>query len=165
VRFLSELGKIGPYAPVRARVARRWEVATVSTPEMRISPTWAGLRSLVSDSRSTWNVVYSRVAGSVPVEELTELAPIDGGLPLAAIRCEIDVSTPGAMALTIEPEGLVAGELNGIELRSGTNQFELPVGKHAVTLLLRKSPRAGVLRCELGDVAGSRAQAQFTNGK
>ena len=58
VRFLSELGKPGPYAPSTARIARRWETVE-PTKEAWTTLYTKGFAAMATDKELTWWPVYA----------------------------------------------------------------------------------------------------------
>jgi hypothetical protein len=161
VRFLSELGKVGPYAVSKARVARRVEVLA-NTPENV---------TLVGDGKSFdpaavpdagWTSVYSTVAGDVPVASIPVVESKAG--PVRVVRAEAEVAIGGKVEL------VAAGPIEKVwidgqpQAVSEKVTLELAQGVHTITLLVRDEP-SGKLRLELADVPGSGAQLQFIGGK
>ncbi len=99
VRFLSELGKVGPYAIGQERVARRWQTLAW-TPEahQRLNRTSYDTAA-TADPALTWTPAYSRVAGDLPVEELPRFVVHRELPPASFVRCEVEVVAPGVVRL------------------------------------------------------------------
>ena len=170
VRFLSELGKPGPYAAVTARIVRRWETLQPTndtyTRLYRTSDT-----QVISDDRGlVWVPAYSAVAGSLPVRDVLDFTMKErlgeAARKVGFLRCRVNVTTAGAIGLAVGDTGglQVWVDNKPVDVRD-RQELTLPVGEHAITvsvnLLTRKTP----VRLELYDVAGSAAQAQFQSGK
>lgn len=170
VRFLSELGKPGPYAAVTARIVRRWETLQPTnesyTRLYRTSDT-----QVISDDRGVqWVPVYSTVGGGLPPRDVLDFTMKErlgeAARKVGFVRSGLTVTTAGSIGLQIaDVEGLqmwIDGKPVPVQPRM---ELPLEVGDHRITfsvnLLTRKSP----VRLELVDVAGSPAQAQFTGGK
>ncbi|MFM7540705.1 MAG: PVC-type heme-binding CxxCH protein [Planctomycetota bacterium] len=67
VRFLSELGKSGPYAPVTRPVIRTWQ-ALEDSPAARA---WLGRASQATPPANLkWRPAYSMVSGELPLDDL-----------------------------------------------------------------------------------------------
>lgn len=67
VRFLSELGKAGPYAPVTRPIVRSWQ-ALEDTPAARA---WLARASTATPPANLkWMPVISKVSGELPLEDL-----------------------------------------------------------------------------------------------
>jgi putative heme-binding domain-containing protein len=167
-RFLAELGK-GPYLVSPNRVVRRWQTLQ-PTP-----PTWTalytqGYAAAVTGPEATWQPLYARVSGDVPLEELTRLEMKKPGteekFPIAFVRCEIDVTAAGPVRLRVNgAEGLslwAGGEPAALK---ATTDLTLPVGTHTLTFLVDLAARKSPLRLEVEDVPGSSGRAGPLGGK
>jgi len=149
VRFLSELGKVGPYAVGQTPVARRWEVLTGAA---------NGSYDPSADD-AKWTSVYSTVGGNLPVAAVA--ASTSGE---RVVRCQLDVAKAGQVELRL------AGPIERIWLdgkpleRADVLTLDLSPGVHTLAMTVRDEPNAH-LRAELAEVAGSTAQVQFLGGK
>ena len=100
VRFLSELGKVGPYSVSKARLVRRWQVLT-PTPAAKELVRRNGLGAAASDDPSLiWEPAYTTVAAVLPVTALARLDPRKQEL-VAVVRCQLDVTTAGKVRLKL----------------------------------------------------------------
>ncbi len=157
VRFLSELGKLGPYAvSPQARPARRWEAAT--------PPAEPNLSAIVSNPASLWVPAYSTVAGVVPLADLPVIVVREESFVLA--RTTVEVASPGLVRLAITPRIAtvwVDGRRVPAPSASGTD-VDLAAGPHSIALAV---PVEGVpsIRLEIQDANGSPAQARPSLGK
>ena len=158
-RFLSELGKIGPYAVGKARVVRRWQTVAPTVASQSRGPS-----EILKQANLPWQTIYSTVSGSLPLDGL----PVHqtGADSFSLLRVDLDVSTPGAAALQLSSiEGLQIW-LDGTALKPQTLlPVELTSGPHQLVFSIPANQRSGVLRVELQDVMGSAAQVQFVTGK
>ena len=172
VRFLSELGKVGPYAIGQERVVRRWQILQpTQTATHRFRRTQYG-SAATDDDAFAWDSVYSTVAGKLPTADLQshKFAPRVWKTKFqdvtSFVRFELEVTTAGKVDLAFgSPAGLqmwVDGKPVNVSPRT---TIDLSTGKHRVTLAvnLTKLPRG--LRVELLDSPGSNAQAQIVGGK
>ncbi|MCY2966681.1 MAG: sorbosone dehydrogenase, partial [Planctomycetota bacterium] len=100
VRFLSELGKLGPYAPSQARVARRWQGLDPATPGLR-DLLIAAPATVVSRQDLVWSPVYTRVAGELPLPDLPVVIYPIGGVKANFARTQVEVTTGGKVALKL----------------------------------------------------------------
>ena len=101
IKFLSVLGKVGPYAAGKAPVARRWQVLSVPAELPLGRPEDAD--RLVADRSLTWTPAYSLVSGFLPVADIPALvAP----RPYRLARFQVEVTTPGVVRLAVMPRGL-----------------------------------------------------------
>jgi putative heme-binding domain-containing protein len=161
VRFLSELGKPGPYGPSATPVVRRWRVLDVAAAKS-VAQDPAVLASPVGAPSLRWFPAYSLVSGDLPPDAL----PAADGTNAAFARCEIDVTAPGRIALGVGPiTGLklwVDGQPKTIE---DEVELDLPRGVHVLTFQVdRAARRKEPLRVELHEVPGSNGAAQPVGG-
>ncbi|MFP6768337.1 MAG: sorbosone dehydrogenase, partial [Planctomycetaceae bacterium] len=161
-RFLSVLGKPGPYAVSRRRVARRWQ-ALSDTPQarFRLRRTRDG-QAATADPAFRWEPRYATVAGVVPLDDLPVL--VVGKRRLSFARCEIEVITAGRVAIAVgETAGLSAWLGDEPLTLESVTQRELPVGRHRLTLAIDPADRSTPLHLEL--VETTTANARFVTGK
>ncbi len=165
VRFLSELGKIGPYSVSKARLVRRWQTLE-DTPSTRALLT-QGLNSVVKDEPAlTWEPAYSTVRGSLPVRELPRLAVGQGRMPLAVVRFQLEITTAGPVLLRLGPDqGLTMWVNQRPTPVEETMILDLPIGLHTITLGLDLSVKREEIRCEIEDQPGSPARVRVVGGK
>jgi len=165
VRFLSELGKLGPYAPSTARVARRWQALDPRTPglsELLI----AAPATVVTREDLTWGPAYSRVSGDLPVGDLPVVVYPIGGVQAGFARTEIEVTTGGPVKVRWND---IAGLSLWVDGRPVPMERELTLdlapGRHRLVVRVERAARTGEVRLELADLPGSPAQARFAAGK
>lgn len=165
VRFLSELGKLGPYAPSPIRVARRWQALDPNTPglaEILISAP-AGI---VNRRDLVWSPFYSSVSGDLPLADPPVVTYPIGGVKAVIVRAQLEVTSAGQV-------GFAVPAIDGLsmwvdESPVPVNQhvsIDLKPGIHTVTLRAELATRKSALRIELEDVAGSPAQVRWVSGK
>jgi hypothetical protein len=160
VRFLSELGKPGPYAPSPAMLVRRWRVLPAKAAEkLLVDPT--PLASTASAAKLPWLPAYSLVGGELPPDAMAS-----EGQQMAFVRGEIEVTTPGRIGLHI-------GETRGLSMwvdevpidAKGEVEIDLPAGVHALTFKIDVGERGQGLRVEVRDVPGSGGHARPVGGR
>lgn len=164
VRFLSELGKVGAYAPSKARLVRRFEALDV-VPANKAILGDAGLGPAVADAPGlVWGPVYGTVAGLLPCSDLPR-HPARDRAQVAVVRFRLDVTTGGPVRFVFnDTEGLFAW-LDGKPTPVPADLvWDVKPGAHVVTLTVRPERRAP-LRVELEDVTGSTARATLVGGK
>lgn len=165
VRFLSELGKVGPYAPSQARVARRWQALDPATP--RLSDI------LISEPASVptredlaWTPVYSEVSGNLPFTDLPVVVYPIGGVRTHLLRTEVEVTTPGTLGLRINDTTGVSVWIDGRPLTPEQEMSaELSRGRHTILLRVELAQRNQPVRLELFDLPNSPAIGRFVTGK
>ena len=169
VRFLSELGKIGPYAVQKARVMRRWQVLEMN-PEAVQSWRRTSLDATILEPSLTWTPAYSMVSGLLPLDAIPASPRVTNGfydLPSVSIaRGQVDVSTGGPIRLVFNGvEGLTLW-VDGARLEVHDETIvTLEPGVHTLTLAVDRGKRREGLRITLDDAAGSAARAQMVLGK
>ena len=153
VRFLSELGKVGPYSIGKARVIRRWQML------QPVDATVEGARTLITQP------VYTTVAGILPLSDLRTVSRPQLG-EVSEVTAEFDVTTPGAVELQFNSvEGLTFFLDRQPVAVADKVQLDLTAGAHQFTVLVNRAQRKQPLKAELQDVAGSMAQVQILSGK
>jgi putative heme-binding domain-containing protein len=166
VRFLSELGKPGPYAIRATPAIQRWrflgnipEALSDSVPD----PTVFRDQVLQSDP-ARWSTVYAKVSGSLPLDEL--LAP--PGSKVLYLQGELNVSAAGAVKIQL-------GSLEGAQLwiddvRAPAQAAEftttLSPGRHTITLRVDTTNRSSrEVMVEVEKPSGSPAEFTVVGGR
>jgi putative heme-binding domain-containing protein len=170
VRFLSELGKVGPYSVSKARLARRWQV---------LEPTREAYHHLIStriasvtttNSALLWTPAYSRVAGDLPLDALPRFTfgKPQGEQPdvLGFARCQIDVSTGGTIKVRLNSAtGLTLWlDAEPAESKAETT-VSLKPGLHTLTFAVDLAQRHDSARCQFDEAPGSTVRFSVVTGK
>jgi putative heme-binding domain-containing protein len=169
VRFLSELGKIGPYAVSKARLMRRWQVLEMNAEAIQALRR-TSLDATIAEPSLTWTPAYSTVAGLLPLEAIPASPPVTNGffdLPAVSIaRGQLDVSTGGDLRLLFGgAEGLTLWvDGSRLPVRDDTT-LALAPGVHTLSVAIDRSKRSEGLKVTLEDVPESPARAQLVLGK
>jgi putative heme-binding domain-containing protein len=164
IRFISELGKPGPYAVQTVPAIQRWRVLLNPSPELTDSvPHLEQIRQLVLDSSpDAWGTVYGQVAGILPLEELRK-----GNQPAVVILCgEVQVNEAGKIAVRVHTTETAQVWVDA-EAFESQGQFEVSLapGRHQVLVRVEISDRpAPELKIELTRPAGSAAQFEIVGG-
>ena len=169
VRFLSELGKIGPYAVSKAQLMRRWQVLEMNG-EAVTALRRTSLDAAIIEPSLVWSPAYSTVAGVLPLDAIPASPGVTNGffdLPAVGVaRGQIDVSTGGAVKLSFGGvEGLTLWVDGARVLAQEEMVLTLAPGVHTLTLAVDRTKRREGLRVNLEEVAGSPARAQVVLGK
>jgi putative heme-binding domain-containing protein len=170
VRFLSELGKVGPFQVGKERVVRRWQV--LEPAREAFTPLYReGVAVAASDGAwQTWSPTYSNVAGSLPVAEVPMFRMRRGlegdTLLVGVVRCQLEVTTPGRVKLLVNSVDGIRVWLGGtpVEVRREI-ELDLKPGLHTLTFGLDLGKRREALRVEIADAKGSPAQVRVVGGK
>jgi putative heme-binding domain-containing protein len=165
-RFLSELGKVGPYAPSKARVVRRWQLIEGTPQNMGLARTTRLAAAAEPTNGFAWSPMYSKVSGDLPINELPKLVVWNGNDPLAVVRFQLDVTTAGAAKLRFNNAAGLTLFVDGkpVEPKAET-PLDLKTGTVTVTVVVDRAKRTDDLRVELDDVAGSPARVAVVGGK
>jgi putative heme-binding domain-containing protein len=163
VRFLAELGKVGPYAVSKARLVRRWQVLE-PTPEAR-QPLQGGAAP-GNDPAFTWSPAYSQVSGTLPPDAVPAMEVTKGNGPVGYVRCQLDVTTGGKVNLLLNAAAGLTLWVDGVPVEAKEQTaLDLAAGVHTLTFALDLGRRREGLRCELDDVPGSGARVAIVGGK
>jgi putative heme-binding domain-containing protein len=170
VRFLTELGKIGPYAISKDRMLRCWQVLT-PTSEARRLLNRTSLDAAINDNNSlVWSPLYTTVAGLLPLGELPAVGRGAGRPPIVLARSQLDVSHPGRVKLRFNSALGLTFWMDGRRIEPTADRADelicdLATGLHTLTVAVLPARREQAIRCTLDDVAGSGAQARVVLGK
>jgi putative heme-binding domain-containing protein len=170
VRFLSELGKVGPYAPGNARVVRRWQALEPTREAYQLLTRTSYTSAAGSEPSLTWVPAYSRVAGDLPLEGLPRLAirkPVSEDKDVTTfVRCQLEVTSGGKIRLRLNS---VKGLLLWLDGAPVTAKEETVVdvapGLRTLTFAIDLNQRREGLRSELDDAPGSAARVRIIGGK
>ncbi len=166
VRFLSELGKVGPYAVGKARLVRRWQ-ALEAMPENVQVLVREGIGAAGADRQSlVWGPAYATVAGLLPPADLPAIAGVPGMGRVAVVRCQLEASAGGPVRLHFNgAQGLTLWlDRKAVEPREKL-ELNLAPGLHTLTVAIDLGRRKEALRCEVEDVPGSPARINPVGGK
>jgi putative heme-binding domain-containing protein len=165
VRFLSELGKEGDYKIKRETTIRRWRVLNydkaLDGPMNRDG--WRALGQ--PHSEFPWTPAYTLVDGQLPAADVPKLKVFVHSM--SAAQCEIEVTTPGQIGLRLNDATamhLFVGDKE-LPLEKNQAQFELPAGKHTLTLAWDHTVRtAPFLQADLYEPTAKAAHVQPVGG-
>ena len=167
VRFLSELGKPGPYAI-------RTDAGDPALAGAQIGPAAAGrIRPRAEIFRDQvlgappdrWAAVYAKVAGSLPLDEAARAA---GGGQVLYLQGELDVTALGAIRISPAFPEAIRFWIDDVAAPIGTREFTASVtpGRHAVTVRVEIAERSHhVLRIEVDKPADSTVEFTVVGGK
>jgi putative heme-binding domain-containing protein len=167
VRFLSELGKVGPYALGPQRVVRRWQALEPTREAWTFLHLGGGLATPVKDERGLqWNSVYSTVSGILPLADVPSFALGKDKHAVSLVRCHVDVTTAGPFLVRLNsPKGLKLWIDQTPAPVKETLELNLPIGTHTLTFVIDRDERREGLRCEVKDKPGSLARVRVVAGK
>ncbi len=144
VKFLSVLGKPGPYAINNRLTAQRFWLLTDQQIRKDLAKAEEGKleSSLASLSKIVYEPRLALVDGRLPK---AEIVPADVQLPII-LRFDFKVTVAGALGIRVEPASDVQLVINGQSLSpSGQQAIDLPAGDHSAFLIYeRNAPTADI---------------------
>ncbi len=146
-KFISELGKPGPYAVNQAKTIQRWRLLRKPPPELTSEvPHLEHIRQFVLGSQPTdWEPAYGRVAGALPLDELR---PGDKGdktdkPTVLILQGEINVSAAGRATVLITSTETLQSWFDADSFDTKKQfEVELTPGRHVITLRVEVSTGA-----------------------
>ena len=144
-KFVSVLGKPGPYANDESPVIRKWAVASSESAKI---PT----------REESWQTAYSLVNGNLPDHEL-------GNLKMAFARGFVEVRASGPIQLKLNGTQGLRLWLDDKEIKDLSSAFELRPGTRRFTFSIdREARKSKGLRVELTPAPASEARFQPKGG-
>lgn len=165
-KFLSELGKVGPYGPNPARIVRKWEyVDGTGTNTERMRRTRIAVAA-EKENGLAWTPMYSKVAGELPIAELPKYSVWQNTEPQSVIRCHLDVTAAGKVGFKLNDATGLTVFVDGKPVTPKAEfEVDVPTGQIAVTMIVDRLKRTGDVKLELTDVPGSPARVKVVGGK
>ncbi len=166
VRFISELGKPGPYAIRDAPTIQRWRLMSPVPEDLaRDIPDAGAFVAKVRDSDpSAWVAAYGLATGEIPIDEFSRLAKSN----ILYLRGEIEVSAGGELTVDKGSHHGVIGWLDDEPFGHPGRQFAWKVtpGKHTITLRVdpSESKFAGA-KVTIAKAPGSSAEFVVVGGR
>lgn len=164
IRFISELGKPGPYAVRTPTALQRWQVMLQPPTELTAEvPHLEHIRQhILGSSPESWGPAYGRISGVLPLNELRK----DEQPTVLLLRGELQVSEAGSVGVKIsstEPcQAWLDSTAFGIQKEFETT---LEPGRHQVILRVEVSTNeAPELKVEFSRPEGSTAQFEVVGG-
>ncbi len=163
-KFVSELGKPGPYGIRKDPSIQRWRMLRKPAKELTEDvPHLEHIRQFVLGSQpDEWSSAYGKVAGALPLEELRQ-----GKTPTVLIlQGEVQVNEPGKVAFKIQSTEKVQVWVDA-EAHEGKTEIESPLeaGRHVITVRVELSGRdAPELKVDVLKPSDSTAQFEVIGG-
>jgi putative heme-binding domain-containing protein len=160
VRFLSELGKVGPYAVSKARLVRTWQVLEPTSQAQGLLQSTRFAVAAGNHPALTWTPAYSTVSGVLPLEAVPTLQfhkwMRNESDFFGFARCRLDTAQPTDLRLRLNMPGGLQLWLDGAPVESHEEiSLRLTAGAHTLLIVLDRSQRKESLRCEIFDAPGS----------
>jgi putative heme-binding domain-containing protein len=165
VRFLSELGKPGPFAIKTTPTIQRWRVLKPVPEELvQAVPDAEAFRAQVLNADpSRWLPAYAKVAGGLPLADLTA----ETGGKVLYLQGEIDVSAAGPVLVHLDSaEGVHAWLDDKPMPTEATFTADLTSGRHTLTLRVDTAARSSSqVRVEVSRGEGSAVEFAVVGGR
>jgi len=165
-KFLSELGKLGPYSLSKARVIRRWQ-ALLPTPDGLALIRRSRVASVAeNDPAYQWESRYVMVSGDLPLDAIPSFAVWKDTASLSVVRTQLDVTTAGKIKLKLNSAAGVSMYVgaNPVEIQNET-VLDLKTGVQTLLFAIDLSKRKEPLHAEIEDVTDSAARVTVVGGK
>ncbi|MEM7391799.1 MAG: HEAT repeat domain-containing protein, partial [Verrucomicrobiota bacterium] len=166
VRFLSELGKSGPYQVSPARLVRTWQVLGRGK-EVNDDVRHTGTHHITEENPLfTWNPAYSRVNGDLHIAKLDQHYYINAKT-WSFVRFRINVLKAGKALFRINDTAGLEGWIGTKKFEIAQNSLvEVPAGEHVVSIGVVGAERNWKpLRIELAESPDADAQVDVIGGK
>jgi putative heme-binding domain-containing protein len=164
-KFLSELGKPGPYAIPKVPAIQRWRVLREPAAELLADPTNVELLRvhLLAAPADAWSVAYGMVNGTLPLAELRS----SDGPALLYLQGEVNVTTGGEVQFRVQSTEAALTWIDAEPFESAREvATKLSPGRHTITLRIELSDRPEPkLRVEVARPEGSIAQLDVVGGQ
>lgn len=163
-KFVSDLGKAGPYEIPKTPTIQRWRLLQNPPPELTADvPHLEHIRQFVLGSQpNEWISVYGKVAGVLPLEELR----VGGNPTVLILQGEVEVTAEGKVGLSINSTEKTQVWVDA-EAFETQKKFEvsLAAGRHKITLRVEVSDREHPeLKVELTKPDGTAVQFDIVGG-
>lgn len=166
VRFLSELGKVGPYSVGQKRMVRRWQVLQNTSPAVELLRRTLVGTAATEQKEFAWGSAYSTVAGLLPLDGLPTIDVSAAGSQLTIARLQLAVASVGSTALRFDSlQGLAVWVDGQPREPSELLPIDVTPGTVTITVVVDRAQRQGPLSCELVDPAENAANVQIVAGK
>jgi putative heme-binding domain-containing protein len=154
VRFLSELGKPGPYAIKSVPTIQRWRVLKTAPED---------IAGVLGADPGQWSPAFALAAGNLPISEIAA----SSGSKIPIIQGEIAVSAAGPVVFRFNGSKGLTAWLDDRPLPAGDSPTaEVSEGAHKLTLKVDTEARGGLpIRVEVAKPEGSSAEFSVVGGR
>jgi putative heme-binding domain-containing protein len=164
VKFVSELGKPGPYGITKTSVVQRWRVMDQPPSELLDDvPHLEHIRQLVLSSQPEhWTSAYSMVSGRLPLSDL----PVGTQSTVFILQAEVQVNEAGTLTFTVSTDAKYQLWIDD-QMGEAKERFDttLATGRHTLTIRLEVAEgRPGELKVEITKPDSSSAQFEIVGG-
>lgn len=161
-RFISELGKPGPYGLRTAHTIQRWKNLRDLPSSLKEGiPNRELVRDLLLNGRpEAWELVFSKVNGTLPLDELAKPG-------VHYLQAEIDVTQPGPVEILVDATSPVTFWVDEESFEKQNRAVvELTPGRHRLTMRVTNGTSApDTLRVEVRKPSDSRVGFEVVQGE
>ena len=169
VRFISELGKPGPYAIRTVPAIQRWRVMQEVPTELAATvPDAAKFKQGVLDAADdAWKPAYGKVSGELPLAEIVPANSSAGSPVVLYLFGEIDVTEAGELELVVSGPPKSNVWLDATSLgEAGQLKTRVEAGQHKIILRVSVEPTsAATVKVEFAKPAGSTVEFSVVGGR
>jgi len=168
IRFVSELGRPGPYSVQAVPRVQRWQQLLQAKVKLTDeAPSLDQIRELLLDNRQEdWTSVYGRVAGELPLADLI-FNDANSRPKSVILRGELQVNEAGELGVNVKAPGKMQAWLNDLPLLGDTPwTTRLESGRHWLTVWveLPEEP-GGTVLAEFSRPEGTTVQFEVVGGQ
>jgi putative heme-binding domain-containing protein len=165
VRFLSELGKPGPFAIRATPSIQRWRCLKPVPDELAraVPDTGTFKAQLLGVDPDRWLPAYGKVGGGLPLDEVSAAT----GGKTVYLQGEVDVSTAGTVTFRLDSDQGVHAWVDDKAVATGPSvSAPLEVGRHKLTLRIDTAAHKGSdVKVEVTKSEGSPVEFAVVGGR
>ena len=152
LRFLSELGKPGPYAIHTTPTIQRWRM---------LKPVPSSPDEALKADATHWLPAYALVPGTLPLDEFAAQA----GSPVLYLRGDVNVTAAGPVEFRLGSTDGLSAWIDGKPVEGASVALDLEPGVHTLTLRVDTAARKAPLKVEVAKPEGSSAEFTVVGGR
>ncbi|MBI1323511.1 c-type cytochrome [bacterium] len=166
MRFLTELGKLGPYAFPKERIARHYQVLEADnesrTALSRLSHGAIARGDAAEAKNLHWRPAYARVAGELPMSDVPIVAA-QSRAPARFVRFSFEAKSAGDVILKLSGNEGVQVWLDGVAVNAAPEtKLSVQPGRRTVVVATDPEKPSQNLKIEISD--SSTAQVELPTG-
>jgi len=156
-KFLTELGKPGAFSMAQSVAVRRYRALDAISDAMASASVGELPKLLSSGAQLAWVPAFAEVSGQLPLAEI----PHAKSKPVAIVRFDLDVTTPGKIALKANSVKGLTLWLDGVQLDAAAGIADVQKGTRTITVLIDLAVRGNEnLKIDTEEAPGSAARFQ-----
>ena len=156
-RFLSELGKPGPFSTAQSVAVRRFQMLDPLPEAIAAAPLAEIPKLLAGSGHLIWAPIFAEASGMLPAAEIAR----GKSKPVALVRFDLDVTTPGKIALRVNSAKGLLLWLDGVQVDTATGSVDVKKGTCAFMGVIDFTQRGEEnLKIDVEELPGSPARFQ-----